>query len=65
MKYNAGTGGTIAAVLYLALIVAFIYGWIANIMTIAYSDFSTFTGILILRVIGIFVAPLGAVMGYI
>jgi hypothetical protein len=56
---------TTAALLYLALIVAFIYGWIANIVMIAQSDLSTITGMLILRVAGIFVAPLGAILGYV
>lgn len=49
--------------LYVGLIVASILGWIMNIITIAHSSFGTITGILVLRVIGIFVAPLGSVLG--
>jgi len=44
------------------LFVVFAYGWIANIITLAHTD--TFTGMVILRAIGIFVAPLGAVLGF-
>lgn len=40
-------------------------GWIMNIMTIAGSNFNDLTGLLILRVVGIFVAPMGAVLGWI
>jgi len=63
MKYK--TTSTTAAILWLAIVVAFCYGWIANIITIAHSDLSTFTGMLILRIAGIFVAPLGAILGYV
>ena len=44
--------------------VAAVIGWIMNIVTVAGSSFDVITGILVLRVIGIFVAPLGAVLGY-
>jgi hypothetical protein len=63
MKYE--TSSNTAAIVYLALIAAFIYGWIANIVAIAYSNFSEITGVLVLRIAGIFIAPLGAVLGYI
>ena len=39
-------------------------GWVMNIMTIAGSSFNDLTGLLILRVVGIFIAPLGAVLGW-
>jgi hypothetical protein len=42
-----------------------IYGWIANVITIAGSNFNDLTGLLVLRVIGIFVAPMGAILGFI
>jgi hypothetical protein len=41
-----------------------VIGWIMNIIAIAGSSFDVISGMLILRVIGIFVAPLGAVLGY-
>lgn len=39
-------------------------GWVANVVKLAGADFSVITGMLVLRVIGIFAAPLGAVLGY-
>ncbi len=56
---------TAAAIVWLALVIAVTYGWIANIIVIANSSFTEITGILILRVVGIFVAPLGVVLGYV
>lgn len=55
----------IAWLLYLAIIAALVYGWIMNIVALAGSNFSDLNGILVLRIAGIFVAPLGTVMGYI
>lgn len=40
-------------------------GWVWNIVKIAGSDFAQITGLLILRIVGVFLAPLGAVLGYI
>lgn len=40
-------------------------GWIANIVKIINTGFDVFTGLLIARCIGVFVAPLGAVLGYV
>jgi hypothetical protein len=53
------------ALIYLVLIVASVIGWAMNIIAIAHTNFNNVTGMLVLRVIGIFVAPLGAVLGYI
>ena len=39
-------------------------GWITNIVKIVGTDLTTITGEIIIRCIGIFLAPLGAVMGY-
>lgn len=47
------------------VVLAGIGGWIANIVKLAGSDFDPLTGIVIIRAIGIVVAPLGAVMGFI
>ena len=48
----------------LSLVAAFATGWVMNIIDIINNDFSNVTGLLIARVIGVFVAPLGAVLGY-
>ena len=50
---------------YPAVLIAGIYGWVMNIVAIANSDFAAISGILVLRVVGIFLPPLGAVMGYV
>jgi hypothetical protein len=50
------------ALILLALAVG---GWIANIVKIVNTDFDVFTGLLIARCIGVFMAPLGAVLGYV
>lgn len=39
-------------------------GYIANIVKIINSDFAHLTGLLIIRVIGLFLVPLGAIVGY-
>ena len=42
-----------------------IVGWVMNIITIVGTPEFEFTGLLVGRVIGVFIAPLGAVLGYI
>lgn len=39
-------------------------GWIANIVKLAGMSFDPITGMLVVRIVGIFLAPIGAVMGY-
>lgn len=51
--------------LYLCFLVLFIGGWVLNIISIANTNFDTITGMLVLRVAGIFLAPLGAILGWI
>jgi prepilin-type N-terminal cleavage/methylation domain-containing protein len=41
-----------------------LYGWIHNIVVIYHSSFDPLTAKVVLRVIGVFLAPLGVVMGY-
>lgn len=50
---------------YLAFIGVIVTGWILNIVAVAHANLSDLTGMLILRIVGIFVAPLGVVLGYI
>lgn len=49
--------------IYLVLIVSGFVGWVLNVITIAQSDF-VLSGMLVLRCIGVVLAPLGAVLGY-
>jgi hypothetical protein len=52
---------------YLLLIVVCLVGlggWIANIVKLVGSDFDPLTGLVIGRVIGVFVPPVGSVLGF-
>jgi uncharacterized membrane protein len=46
----------------LLLTLATVIGWVSNIFTLFNLD--TFGGEMVLRVVGIFLAPLGAVLGF-
>lgn len=59
-----GIGSTAGWIFVLTLWVVAIGGWILNIVKFVDLDFTTVTGMMILRGIGIFMAPLGAVLGY-
>ena len=39
-------------------------GWVANIVKLSNMEMAAFSGMLILRAIGIVIAPLGAVLGF-
>lgn len=41
-----------------------LFGWVWNIVKIVQSGFDVITGMFIARCIGVFVAPLGAVLGF-
>lgn len=51
-------------VTWLLLVILGFAGWVMNIVSIVHSD-GGMTGMFIVRCIGILVAPLGAVLGYI
>lgn len=63
MKYQKGF--TAIELLIAAVVVLGAGGWVANIVKMVGSDFDPITGLLIARVVGIFLAPLGAVLGYV
>lgn len=52
-------------VLLSAAVLAGIGGWIANIVKLSGMEFASVTGMLVLRAIGVFIPPLGAVLGFI
>lgn len=56
--------GTAGMLIWLALFLMLAIGWVMNIVTIAHSNFSDLTGMLVLRTIGVFFAPLGGVLGW-
>jgi hypothetical protein len=49
---------------WVALVLAGVGGWIANIVKFCGMDFGSVTAMLVLRAIGIIAAPLGAILGY-
>lgn len=49
----------------IVLAVVLLAGWVMNIVTLAYQPELEFTGMTVLRVAGIFIPPLGGVLGYI
>jgi hypothetical protein len=58
-------GNLLVSLTVIAIALAGLVGWVMNIIAITQSNFSDITGILVLRVIGVFMSPLGAIMGYI
>lgn len=61
---NKQRGYTIVELLFVLVMVLGVGGWIANIVKLVGSSFDPLTGLVVARVIGIFVAPLGAVLGF-
>ncbi len=62
MKRVTVSGQLALVLLIVALVGA--WGWISNIIKLASMDFGGVTGMLMLRAIGVFVAPLGVVLGF-
>ena len=58
-------GTSLGLLMYLAFIVVIIGGWVMNLVEIVNYDFASITGMIILRIAGIFIAPLGAVLGWV
>ena len=66
LRNNAGILGYLAAVaVVLSIFIGFVVGWIANIVQIANTEPFVWSFLMIIKIIGIFMAPLGAVMGLI
>ena len=63
MKKQQGSS-TVIGLVIIAIWVAAIGGWVANIVKFVNMDFAQVTGMLVVRGIGIFLAPLGAVLGF-
>jgi hypothetical protein len=65
MKSQRGyTATELMLLVWLLVCIAGFGGWVANIVKLAGMDFASVTGMLVLRAIGIIVAPLGAVLGF-
>ena len=61
MKSDGTT--VVAGLVALVLIVLSFYGWVNNIVELVRA--TSVTGLVLLRAVGVFVAPIGVVMGYI
>jgi len=66
MKKQKGNAiiSLIGILIILAMAIGAGTGWVLNIIAIAHANFNDITGLLVLRIIGVFVAPLGAILGY-
>jgi prepilin-type N-terminal cleavage/methylation domain-containing protein len=62
MKYQKGF--TAIELLVVLFVLLGGIGWVWNIVKIVQSGFDVITGLFIARCIGVFVAPLGAILGY-
>lgn len=51
------------ALTIIGLWIAGIIGWVLNLVKIFDADFAHVTGVLVLRIIGVFIAPIGSVLG--
>ena len=56
-------GNIIGALLMISLVVGLIWGWILNIIWIIDQQVIAWSGEMIISAIGIFVVPLGSIMG--
>lgn len=52
-------------IIYLVFLVAVAYGWINNILNIIEYEVIAMTPLIVLQTVGIFVAPLGVVLGWV
>ena len=68
IRYANTKAGMVVVSLWIALLGLFAGGWIANVIklcTMGTIDFYHLQVSVILRFIGVFIPPLGAIMGYI
>ncbi len=54
----------IAALVYLGFFVALLWGWVLNIIALFHLLDGAITGLFVARLVGVFVAPLGALLGF-
>ncbi len=50
--------------IYIVFVLAALGGWIANIVKLIGMNFDHISGMLVVRAIGVVLAPLGAVLGF-
>ena len=64
MNYAKQKGFTLPEMIVVCVFLLGVGGWIANIVKIFAIVNDDITGMFIMRIVGIFVAPIGAVLGY-
>ena len=64
-KFSGAAVTLSAGILMVTVLGAGFYGWVMNIIKIVELADQVVTGMFILRLIGILLAPLGAILGYI
>lgn len=65
MSKHCNIGNSLIIIfVWLVLAIVSIVGWVSNIVKLYDLGLDPLTGEIVLRVAGIFVAPLGVVMGY-
>lgn len=65
MKLNFLEGLGLAAIVAWSLfIIAFVYGYVCNVIAIFQTMTDPITGMFIARLVGVLAAPLGAILGY-
>lgn len=61
-KYRQNDMSIAGVLFFVILAIAFFAGWVMNIIELC--NATGFTGMVVVRIIGVFMAPLGAVLGY-
>lgn len=61
---NKSNATLTALLLYLAVLIGLLIGWVMNIVAIIHSIGDAITGLFIARLFGTIVFPLGGVLGY-
>lgn len=56
---------TAISLIVVVIVLAGAGGWIANVVKLVGSSFDPITGLVVARCIGVVLAPLGAVLGYV
>ena len=64
MNYTNQKGFTILEMIMVFVLIFGVGGWIANIVKMFAIMNDGITGMFILRIVGVFAAPVGAVLGY-
>lgn len=49
----------------IGIVIAAVYGWIANIISLVHMLDGNVTAMFVARIAGVFVAPLGSILGFI